>query len=372
MKRRVAVTLIEALMAIFVMAIGLLALLTLFPLGAVQMAQALKDDRTAQTGINAIALFKGGDLGNDPSVNSTLFETGNGQGLPTLASGITTSYPVFVDPVGISNGASANVGGAAPGIPRVSVTRVPATLGLNTPAWANRWFTMPDDHTYADNGVPDLASVGNPLPTLPAPNYTGQNTMAREGRYSFAYMVRRQTSMFPSPPVTPGSAPVPPINLAVVVYSGRSPGTAFNGAPLGETLFTATFGPPPDNSPNIIRIDWTGLPTRPGVRRGSWVLDARMLPLPTVAPTVATGNVPQGYFYRVVNVIDFSATVMDLEVQRPIGGSLSGAIQSPGGTGGILRGPSGPIAGSNPVAYYTGPLVLMDAISEVFEKDTSY
>lgn len=42
-------SLVEVLVAMFVMALGLIALLTLFPLGAMQIGQALKDDRTAQT-----------------------------------------------------------------------------------------------------------------------------------------------------------------------------------------------------------------------------------------------------------------------------------------------------------------------------------
>ena len=48
MNRRNAVTLTEVLIAIFVLSIGLLALLSLFPLGAAQMAQALKDQRCAE------------------------------------------------------------------------------------------------------------------------------------------------------------------------------------------------------------------------------------------------------------------------------------------------------------------------------------
>ena len=52
------------LVAIFVMVIGLLALLTLFPLGALSMAQAIKDDRTAHSAKNAygIAQLHGGQL----------------------------------------------------------------------------------------------------------------------------------------------------------------------------------------------------------------------------------------------------------------------------------------------------------------------
>jgi hypothetical protein len=52
------VTLLEALTAIFIMAIGLLALLTLFPIGAMSMAQAIKDDRCAQTASQADGLMR--------------------------------------------------------------------------------------------------------------------------------------------------------------------------------------------------------------------------------------------------------------------------------------------------------------------------
>jgi hypothetical protein len=53
--------LIEVLVAIFVMGVGLLALLTLFPLGALEMAQAIKDDRTATVAANAAALGVAGE-----------------------------------------------------------------------------------------------------------------------------------------------------------------------------------------------------------------------------------------------------------------------------------------------------------------------
>jgi prepilin-type N-terminal cleavage/methylation domain-containing protein len=51
-KRR-GVTLLEVLAAIFIMGVGLLALLTLFPLGALSMAQAIKDDRAASVAADA-------------------------------------------------------------------------------------------------------------------------------------------------------------------------------------------------------------------------------------------------------------------------------------------------------------------------------
>src|SRR5262245_56785654 len=50
--RRAGVTLTEALIAVFIMAIGLLALLSLFPVGALQMAQAVRNERAAQVANN--------------------------------------------------------------------------------------------------------------------------------------------------------------------------------------------------------------------------------------------------------------------------------------------------------------------------------
>src|SRR5207253_9862097 len=44
-QQRSGTTLVEVLVAIFVTAIGLLGLLALFPLGAVSLAQAIKDSR---------------------------------------------------------------------------------------------------------------------------------------------------------------------------------------------------------------------------------------------------------------------------------------------------------------------------------------
>ncbi|MFO0846971.1 MAG: hypothetical protein U0871_00220 [Gemmataceae bacterium] len=57
-RRRPGLSLTEVLVALFVMALGLIALLTLFPLGAMQVAQALKDDRTAQLASQADAYIR--------------------------------------------------------------------------------------------------------------------------------------------------------------------------------------------------------------------------------------------------------------------------------------------------------------------------
>src|SRR5262249_39121249 len=58
--RRAGVTLLEVLTAIFILGVGLLALLFLFPLGALAMAQAVKDDRAGKIAADAVAFSQDG------------------------------------------------------------------------------------------------------------------------------------------------------------------------------------------------------------------------------------------------------------------------------------------------------------------------
>jgi prepilin-type N-terminal cleavage/methylation domain-containing protein len=59
-RRKRGVTLLEVLTAIFITGVGLLALLTLFPLGALSMARAVKGDRAAAVAASAVALSQEG------------------------------------------------------------------------------------------------------------------------------------------------------------------------------------------------------------------------------------------------------------------------------------------------------------------------
>jgi hypothetical protein len=54
---RPGLSLAEVLIAMFVLALGLLGVLSLFPLGAVRMAQAIKDDRSQNHNLNTAAQF---------------------------------------------------------------------------------------------------------------------------------------------------------------------------------------------------------------------------------------------------------------------------------------------------------------------------
>ena len=57
---KLVTTLIEVLVAIFVSGVGLLALLTLFPLGALELARAVQDERTAAIAEDARELSDAG------------------------------------------------------------------------------------------------------------------------------------------------------------------------------------------------------------------------------------------------------------------------------------------------------------------------
>src|SRR5687768_12289862 len=147
--KRPGATLIEVLVAIFVMALGMMALLTLFPLGALRMAQAIQDDRCAICAHNAGSIATMKDLRNDPMV----IQTGNpaapdmftmdldGDGAGPDPNG--TSNPLMVDPAGARMAAGLQsgiwVGGTTNFLPRrdTSFTAPPR------PATETyRWFTF--------------------------------------------------------------------------------------------------------------------------------------------------------------------------------------------------------------------------------------
>src|SRR5262249_30237619 len=129
MKRRSGVTLVEVLVAIFVMGIGLIALLTLFPIGMLRMARAIHDEYSTQSAINGYSNAILYNLGQDADVNSETNDLYNRQPpafairpntdlflnpMPRnstapfaqvlLSADLTSeSYPIFVDPIGFYN-----------------------------------------------------------------------------------------------------------------------------------------------------------------------------------------------------------------------------------------------------------------------------
>lgn len=255
MNRRPGVTLMEVLIAMFIMAIGMLALLALFPIGAVSMAQALKDDRCAAAASMAEQLAIAHNIRHDPTVE-TLF-TVLDKSLPPTGPG----QPVYVDPYFASTIPLLGQGSGSPGIHRTSLSFIP-------PQIVDRWFTLPDDIAFAGNGTPDFSS----------------GLLDRGRRYSWAYLLRRAQA---------GSDQA--INMSVVVYAGRA-----TDIPIAEPSHAAT---PQPQAPNGVVIG--GIVD---LRRGNWILDT----------TPDAAGVIHGDFYRVINVQDFStangpATMLEVQ-----------------------------------------------------------
>lgn len=338
---RTAATLVEVLVAIFVMAIGLLALLSLFPLGIIRMAQAIQDGRTAQTAANAdeIALLK--QVRYDPLFQS-LFTTPNdpinpASPLPLDPDG--ASYAVLVDSMGyISSSAVGQIWLANDqntNIQRSSVSYVGNTFSL-----AQRWFTLLDDLTFDIDGT--AQKVGG--------------TVEREINYSWAYLVQRPRASDPAV-----------VNLQVVVFKGRSVSLtgdltlseySYSGAT--GTAGSAYFNP----TNNTVLFDYSGSGnTPPPVRAGDWLLDCtpvltRKDPDPMkpgqrilADTTNAEFRTAHANFYRIVGVDEISDTQIEVEVETPLIGFPADAF------------PVDPTTNA-----YRGVAVIMENVVEVFPK----
>jgi prepilin-type N-terminal cleavage/methylation domain-containing protein len=310
---RPGVTLIEVLVAIFVMAVGLLALLTLFPLGALTMAQAIKDDRCGMNAANVTASFRSAWKalvenagGGDPDANlSSAMLNGYGQ-LPDRTGQDGPSYPAYLDPFGwltyngtpyrtwlggVAPNAAANLPGSVPRTNLSIITVNPPALQIQQALY---FLSGRDDITFGPDGVPPGA-------------------VERGGKYSCALMIRRVRCTEPRL-----------LNVQVIVYSGRSLQLNADLVPSGETYVgpgvanTAASFPP---GSTVATLQWAPGTDKPNIRRGSWVMDATLTwPAPINEP-------PHGYFYRVVNVTEpgsGGAGTMDLELQTPIRGNVAG------------------------------------------------
>jgi hypothetical protein len=267
---RPGITLLEVLTAIFIMGIGLLAILTLFPLGALSMARAVRDDRAATIAANGASLAVAHDLRNDSTVAAYLAAAP--PNYTTVPDG--PGYPVFVDPAYAAFSPNTqwlpgmpliNVLGASsssPGVPRIAPSYAPS----NSQA-AARWFTFLDEMPFEKTGEPK----GVPPVGL---------SVTRPATYSFAYLLRRPRPA--SPEFT---------ELTVIVYAGRA-----TDAVGGETVCPVSGGG--SATTNTIQVTYTG--DKPNFRKGGWVLDTSFR---QIGGTAGTGTV-NGYFYQVAAVTD--------------------------------------------------------------------
>ena len=165
---RPGLSLTEVLVAMFVMALGLMALLTLFPLGALQIGQALKDDRTAQVAQYGDAwvrlwwrdVFPGGQ--NVPVDGAVCaLDDGNvadaGRNPDQNAPTVTTTYPYY----------------QAPGTSLTSALLLPARTSMGTPntlgAGPGNPFTTESVSLFGSETIRNMVPPDNPAAfTAPA------------------------------------------------------------------------------------------------------------------------------------------------------------------------------------------------------------
>jgi hypothetical protein len=346
----------------FVLAIGMIGVLALFPLGAAQMANAVKDERALQMAQvmegQARILWRGSYPGNisdttpgygfnsepglqafnnpDPGAGASGGSLGlneiavnNNAAFPIVSATSTEpSFPIYFDPIGraYQSGLSGPwVGGVANVLPRRTVAAIAAlpTSAQQTAARI-RLFGLMDDIIYKISPTPQGLSANS------------TNTLVdRGGRYSAATLVQRANN------ATNYQA-----SLSVIVYQNRP----IADTPSTETVVASGISIIPGST--SIGFPKGGIPS---LRKGSWILIAGQIPLTNGAvvnpthPTYAFAN-----FYRIVSVQDDGVN-FGLEVSPPLKDNRPPQKYWPNYPG---------------APYYLGTIIAMDNVAEVFDRPT--
>ena len=313
MYRRAGLTLTEVLVTLGILALGILAILTLFPLAASQMAIAVRENRSAQAALAADSFFRAYwkteivDRARDGlTIMEPFYHTltdGGGAPLPPALDD-EASYPVVVDPFGYASRNSLllqNTVGDAPGMPPITNLRR-RTLGMigdpshprYTPLtqFPLRLCSLPDGLGYDEYGRPNAD---------------------REYRYNWLWVVQRplNRNRFQT-------------DLTVVVFDRRP----YRYAPPGmEAVYSAHNVTP--LSSTVILDGITDL------KPGNWIMDA------TITNPATTGlRIRHANFYQVVSVTEFGNQTA-LELQTPIKVRSDGSKNPYDGTFVVFRGVCG-------------------------------
>lgn len=301
---RPGLSLTEVLVALFVMALGIISLMTLFPLGAVQMGQALRDDRSGQTASQADGItriwWQTQVVEGAGTEQAWLALDNPGAPLPIkvpIAPAIydnNPSYPVFVDPIGWqARGPSLVrqnwVGETAGNVPRRSMN----SLGTNL-ASTIRACSMMDDITFKQDGTPDTLSGSTA-------------GVVREGAFNWCAVIQRPNNanryvadfkvlVFHTKGIygghIPGIAPLPPLPPLAGTETVYAPASAIGGS-----------------TQVILPVAIANLP----VRTGSWIMDGSNVLDPTNTITHKVAN-----FYRIQSITELTPISTILELDTPL------------------------------------------------------
>jgi hypothetical protein len=372
MTRRPGLSLTEVLVSLFILTLGVIGILTMFPLGAAQMAYAVRDDRSSQAAVSADgymrwywqnyvcnstnpsalfdANFQPAGSTQAPSILGGLFDNPKQLGgpfasLPSLATVNTAanqvnytaglmSYPVIVDPMG--NLVRPGLFGDAPNyasIPRCSLVGITGTGQLNPNLYAYRACSLMDSLGYNPNGAPtsDLEMRYNWLWVLQRPQFVNQvYTTGVNG-------VVNGTNVLNSSSYTSANMNLYTANMTVVVFDRRPylyPPPSVAGF---EVVMPASF----TSGSTTVVVPASSAQQALGLKPGMWVMDA------TINPTgVAPVSLPirQANFYRIVSITQVGAQV-NIELQSPV---------------------SAPTGYSALGFNYTGTLIALNGVSGVF------
>ena len=298
--RRPGLSLTEVLVALFIMAIGAISILTLFPLAALNMAAALKDDRTTQAAYQSdgfIRSYWGSDVvepttDTDPATTpdpfTRAFADPNNDGTPDATAG-QPSFPVVVDPMGVSAPWSAGTGGAADkvaglaSLPRrnlspVTNNPVPKARTAMPAVQALRTCSLVDGLTF-DPAQEGAAGTGT--------------TVEREYRYNWLWVIQ-----------LPDAGDPTKATLSVVVFDKR---TYLFNPPNAEVPLT-----PSPNGADVGRST-VQFPTGTNLQKGGWLMDATNYQEATTPPIFARN----AHFYRIVSATD-DGTTLNVELDRAL------------------------------------------------------
>ena len=321
MTRRPGMTMPEVLVAIFVVAIGLVSVMAMFPFGAKQMSDALISDRSASHAVATDGLVRSywrekvaenngngepfWDALDNPDTGAYVHSATGTPSTPRLPKpgANEPSYPVFLDSMGEVGRGSTNkywVGDGTRTTPSF-VPRRNMRLVLESPnpaSLALRLWSQADGFSWDDDSVPK------------------PGVDMRELRYNSLAVIQRPTNRdrFGA-------------TLKVVVFINRRHQFYPTGS---EVVFpNATF-------PSLLRFTpgstQLSLPVMAAtdIRKGSWIMDGTVNP--PAAPSIRHAN-----FYRVVSAIEDGAGRVDIELHTAIK-RIDGQTTAYDGTAVVLAG----------------------------------
>lgn len=367
MTRRNGMSLTEVLVALFILTIGVIGILTMFPLGAAQMARAVRDDRSAQAASNADAYMRWywatyvanntiSGSPNWPNQDSFLV---NGSGLfdnPAQVASIPPGYPQFqgLQPLQVMQAA---VQGNASFVGQISYPVIVDPMGGQARQWSfgdSPNFTQipryslqfsqqqPTGNIVAQPQLSGFNYRASSLVDSLGYNENGTPTNDLEMRYNWLYVLQRPQAAFDYTSATPpgpnnnlyNSTGLSMMNMTVVVFDRRAFLYPPSSVPGFETVLSASF----TTGLTTVAISPANALQALDLKPGSWVMDA------TIASPQNAYPIRQANFYRVVSVVELNGQV-NLELQTPIS----------------------PPVGYSPLGFtYTGTLVALNGVSGVF------